>query len=258
VWFAGSHGNVGGGYDDQEMANVTLAWMMDQLASVGLEFDEESVDSYYDQNRQYYMKLHNSHSQTLFSREPKQWAVSNLYNKYNPVRPWGFGMVNNGLTSYYLLSGKTIRTPGQYRRPDPSSGYPSGPRMTRTNERIHSSIRLRLQLGGLDLDDDGPYKNTALSKWRLRQMKVKVQDPIDPKADWADLPKDAPVPHVGDVRWVWEWNGPQDENAPLEPIMIEDVPGPFERRLLLLNNGLSDMVIPSFGGAVTHINEDSL
>jgi len=26
VWFPGSHSNVGGSYDDQEMANITLAW----------------------------------------------------------------------------------------------------------------------------------------------------------------------------------------------------------------------------------------
>ena len=26
VWFPGSHSNIGGGYDDQEIANITLAW----------------------------------------------------------------------------------------------------------------------------------------------------------------------------------------------------------------------------------------
>jgi hypothetical protein len=26
VWFPGAHSNVGGGYDDQELANVSLAW----------------------------------------------------------------------------------------------------------------------------------------------------------------------------------------------------------------------------------------
>ena len=27
VWFPGAHSNVGGGYDDQGMANITLAWV---------------------------------------------------------------------------------------------------------------------------------------------------------------------------------------------------------------------------------------
>lgn len=26
VWFPGAHSNVGGGYDDQEIANISLAW----------------------------------------------------------------------------------------------------------------------------------------------------------------------------------------------------------------------------------------
>lgn len=26
VWFPGSHSSVGGGYNDQEIANITLAW----------------------------------------------------------------------------------------------------------------------------------------------------------------------------------------------------------------------------------------
>jgi uncharacterized protein (DUF2235 family) len=26
VWFPGAHSNAGGGYDDQEIANITLAW----------------------------------------------------------------------------------------------------------------------------------------------------------------------------------------------------------------------------------------
>jgi hypothetical protein len=28
VWFPGSHSNIGGGYDDQEIANISLAWYM--------------------------------------------------------------------------------------------------------------------------------------------------------------------------------------------------------------------------------------
>src|SRR5262249_37146776 len=32
VWFPGVHSNVGGGYDDQELSNITLAWMIAQLS----------------------------------------------------------------------------------------------------------------------------------------------------------------------------------------------------------------------------------
>ncbi|CAK7214545.1 hypothetical protein SCUCBS95973_002183 [Sporothrix curviconia] len=40
VWFAGSHKNTGGGQNDQQLANLSLAWMCDQLAGVGIAFDE--------------------------------------------------------------------------------------------------------------------------------------------------------------------------------------------------------------------------
>jgi hypothetical protein len=39
-----------------------------------------------------------------------------------------------------------------------------------------------------------------------------------------------------DVRWVWEYNGPE-EDAPHERIMVEEPLGPYERKLILLNKG---------------------
>ncbi|KAK4139360.1 uncharacterized protein C8A04DRAFT_33180 [Dichotomopilus funicola] len=39
VWFPGNHGNVGGGWHDQQMADITLAWMCDQLSTLGIEFN---------------------------------------------------------------------------------------------------------------------------------------------------------------------------------------------------------------------------
>ncbi|KAL1837313.1 hypothetical protein VTJ49DRAFT_4035 [Mycothermus thermophilus] len=38
VWFPGNHGNVGGGWPDQQIADITLAWMCDQLSRLGIEF----------------------------------------------------------------------------------------------------------------------------------------------------------------------------------------------------------------------------
>lgn len=39
VWFPGNHGNVGGGWWDQQISDITLAWMCDQLSLLGLEFN---------------------------------------------------------------------------------------------------------------------------------------------------------------------------------------------------------------------------
>ena len=38
VWFAGVHANVGGGYPDDSLANVSLSWMMEEGARFGLQF----------------------------------------------------------------------------------------------------------------------------------------------------------------------------------------------------------------------------
>lgn len=38
VWFAGVHSNIGGGYPDDSLANVSLNWMMQEAAACGLRF----------------------------------------------------------------------------------------------------------------------------------------------------------------------------------------------------------------------------
>ena len=43
VWFAGMHSNVGGGYPDDGLAHVSLVWMMEEAAAVGLEFKNGSA-----------------------------------------------------------------------------------------------------------------------------------------------------------------------------------------------------------------------
>ncbi|GAB1321041.1 hypothetical protein MFIFM68171_11251 [Madurella fahalii] len=45
VWFPGNHGNVGGGWHDQQIADITLAWMCDQLSALGVEFSFQRMAS---------------------------------------------------------------------------------------------------------------------------------------------------------------------------------------------------------------------
>src|SRR3981081_1000974 len=40
VWFSGVHSNVGGGYPDDSLANITLAWMMAEAKQAGLLFKD--------------------------------------------------------------------------------------------------------------------------------------------------------------------------------------------------------------------------
>lgn len=43
VWFAGAHADVGGGYPDDSLAYVSLAWMMEEARVAGLELREDKV-----------------------------------------------------------------------------------------------------------------------------------------------------------------------------------------------------------------------
>lgn len=45
VWFAGTHSNVGGGYVDNGLSNITLKWMIDKAKDTGLEFNEKYINS---------------------------------------------------------------------------------------------------------------------------------------------------------------------------------------------------------------------
>ncbi len=46
VWFPGAHSNVGGGQEDVELSNITLAWMMEQLSPF-VQFDRSYVREQY-------------------------------------------------------------------------------------------------------------------------------------------------------------------------------------------------------------------
>ncbi len=81
-------------------------------------------------------------------------------------------------------------------RADPQTGVLTDEWMTNTNERIHRCVRVRLELEGLDLDDRGLYKATALQRkgmWRLARTRTKIDDPIPWNASWGP---GAPAPAV--------------------------------------------------------------
>lgn len=211
---------------------------MDQLASIGVAFLDEYIDQIFAKNVQYYEnppKQHFSLSK-IFSRPSTQWAIAPIYDKHKPVRPWALGKIYNSKTGIWIPAGTGYRTPGLNVRADPDTGKPTRELMTHTNERVHSCVRVRLELEGLGEDDVGPYKAHALlgKGWRLRRRQIRVEDPIPWNATWGP---GAPPPETtgpDDVRWVWEYDG---SDEPDERIMIEETLGPYERKLLLLNRG---------------------
>ena len=53
VWFPGVHSNVGGSYDDTNLADITLAWMMQQLSPF-LDFAPGYLSHVHAQNCHFY------------------------------------------------------------------------------------------------------------------------------------------------------------------------------------------------------------
>ncbi|KAL0639793.1 hypothetical protein Q9L58_001108 [Maublancomyces gigas] len=83
VWFPGVHTNIGGGYDNQEIADITLAWMIQQLSPF-LEF-----------SKGYLKSIVQNHADT-YSQE------------------WAAGTVYDSATGFMRLFSGNHRTPGFY------------------------------------------------------------------------------------------------------------------------------------------------
>ncbi|KAK4038098.1 hypothetical protein C8A01DRAFT_37995 [Parachaetomium inaequale] len=146
VWFPGTHCNVGGGFEDQQIATIALAWMADQLASIGVEFSKTEM------------------SRIFYNMHPKAKA-----------RKWGMGLIRNpnSLTAYpdwiwsyiaapyrKLTRGTTdypTRTPGGYLDD-------KGEKLVKPSELVHPCVRIRYLYGGLTMDDAGPWTCHALTE----------------------------------------------------------------------------------------------
>ncbi|WP_227982959.1 DUF2235 domain-containing protein [Nocardia spumae] len=44
VWFEGVHTDIGGGYADSRLSDITLRWMVDQARTAGLCFDDDRIE----------------------------------------------------------------------------------------------------------------------------------------------------------------------------------------------------------------------
>lgn len=142
VWFPGAHANVGGGYNDQQIATITLAWMVAQCQS-HLDIDLDYVVDQWEEAEDYYK------------------------NHDEKVRPWSFGKIFDGLTAFYTLGGQAVRKPGRYCAVDPNTGKETDDPLMDTREFIHPSVRARIKLNGPGIDDEGRYECKALDGWKL-------------------------------------------------------------------------------------------
>lgn len=203
---------------------------MDQLASIGVGFLDGCIDQIFQDNVLFY---HNLPKRTHLMK--KQWAKKSTYEQNKPVRPFGLGKICETYKGMHHFAGKAVRTPGLYHRASLVNSAPTIFKLVQTNERIHSSVRIRMQLSGLGPNDHGLYKCPALTKprvWHLRQMESYNDNPIPSNASWGP----EGVPGISDnyLRWVWFYTGPE-KTAPQARVLIEDNLGPYQRSVFPLD-----------------------
>lgn len=281
--------------------------MMDQLASIGVEFDEATIERVFTRLQNTYNELAEkgetkiphgpkpitSDDSIADSDEPehdsgpfcglfsvlsteRHWAVEPICESNIPSRPWGLGAISGTEGALYKLAGYDMRTPGMYKKPDPMTGQPTKLFLEDTNERVHSSARVRLALKGLGLNDRRIWEAPALKgNWRLKKTTQTFADPIpDSIATWEPVAAVAAMSETTGLwqavdidstgmntsdprdlvrravegqrllpsvvgrryRWIWEYCGPE-KHAPPVRALVEEPLGPYERQLLRLSGG---------------------
>ncbi|KAI0816687.1 hypothetical protein GGR55DRAFT_674880 [Xylaria sp. FL0064] len=264
VWFPGNHANIGGGWPDQGVANTTLAWMMDQLSSVGCEFRIHALERAFESTVRYYTNQEPESISKHRKHAPPSWAEKSIYESNKPIRPWSLHSIQSATGPLYNLVGSVCRAPGMYKKIDPKNGRPLPDYLEDTNERIHPSVRVRLACEGLGLNDAEVWHCPSLLKyWRPRRVSGQFFDPVPRTAEWGparhirqaesttnqpehtDSTSNAAVASAESLsmlsqdpseRWVWEYVGPEI-TAPAVRTMVEENLGPFEQKLLQLAAG---------------------
>ena len=161
-WFPGVHANVGGSYPDTGIADLALTWMISNLQTHGvLDVAPTYAAEQRRLNEAYYRALH-----------PPQ-----------PPRPWGLGRLYDSYSALYRLAGRETRTPGRYARPDPATNEPTDVRLVHTEETIHASVRIRMELGGKGPEDVGGYRSEALKGWDCVPPDVEAPEATSPTAE---------------------------------------------------------------------------
>jgi hypothetical protein len=160
VWFPGVHSNIGGGYDDQDLSNITLAWMISRLEPF-IDFYPGYIQSLYQANRSHYKR----------TDQRTRW--------------WSFGEIYNSMLGVYSLAGAKVRTPGSYYRIDPATGRPTKKLLKNTHEYIHASARSRTGLGGPGVQDRAVYESRALREWQF-STEDPSPDSKEPRIVWTD------------------------------------------------------------------------
>ncbi|KAG5945066.1 hypothetical protein E4U59_006433 [Claviceps monticola] len=216
---------------------------MDQFASVGVEFDLPSLKRIIEHTDDFYefgdpqsgveKKTTKKKKKKGRRRKYAQWASDAIYERNRPFRPWSLGAIQKAPGFLFSISGDTTRTPGMYRQVEPKTSQSRDKFLQDTNERVHSSVRVRLACQGLGLNDRAIWTCAALADWKLKRA-IFEMDHEEGYNDERANGRDRERPCRGG--WIWRYIGAA-RNAPRQRIMMEEPLGPYERYLLDLTGG---------------------
>lgn len=180
-------------------------------------------------------------------------------------RNWGLGQTR--LPSNWLIraAGTIVRRPGCFMRVDPNTNTDTEEPLLNTNERIHSSVRLRLACKGMGMDDRGAWTCPSLltddshhSKplWKLEKGNaINSRELSREQAFWKQEVTKEGYDGVsyemrqGDAEWRWTLqpdgvvkNNMGKEVTPAVRILPEEpMIGYWERHFLALTRGEVDV-----------------
>lgn len=274
--------------------------MCDQLSSVGVEFSRERMDGTFRNSLQYSaahpfpMVPPGIWSRLGFPPQPEKWALPEIFSFEGPKlirdsancpgsdrhptssrdsgwlgpRPWGLGQTREAGDWVQSIPGRAVRQPGFFKRTDTETNKPTSDPLINTNERIHSSVRIRLACGGLSLDDakrwtchslrecKSPKDENGRPLWRLENesglkaseisaLKTFLPNELSAwKSEYAEENKSLYSVKSQDGQWRWKFreNSRFFEGIPHEKILPEEpMVGYWERYLLNLTVGQRDV-----------------
>ncbi|KAG6312323.1 hypothetical protein E4U22_001869, partial [Claviceps purpurea] len=143
---------------------------MDQFASIGVEFDLPSLKRIVEHTDDFY-----EFADPQSGAEKKKTKKKKNRRK-RPFRPWSLGAIQKAPGFLFSISGDTTRTPGMYRQVDPKTSQSRDKFLQDTNERVHSSVRVRLACQGLGLNDRAIWTCAALADWKLKRAIFEMDD----------------------------------------------------------------------------------
>lgn len=258
VWFPGVHSNIGGSYKDSGIANITLAWMIDQLSGnttkhlngfthhAWIKFDEKYITDWQD------------HDLETFQQEEQA-----------AYKGWSMGYLYQSCQFPQSLAGKRTRAPGRYHRVFYETQKPQETLLQDTNEFIHASVRTRLALSGRGVEPDwnhvfphgaaGSPIFQRLIDWLLgRQPRVyQPQAKNHPLEGWTldnghkschSLGEESDMSYVEQDQISWKYEGSE---PCVKKELREDKLGPFELKLLEKDKEIAEQVLGSWDESKT-------